>query len=91
MVAITTDSPRYTHRQYASLGAGRSAGAPHLRLVASADQVSVGSVLGRVLLVLAAVAVVVAVAVASAAFGRMLDSQRGIPDLGSAAAAVTHP
>lgn len=76
MVAITTDSPQFQLRSQ------QPASAPVLSL-APAGPVDSLSPLGRLLLVLAAAAVVVAVAVASAAFGRVLDTHRGIPEVGS--------
>ena len=81
MAAISTDSPRWS----APTHVGRHhAPAAHLRL-ASGQPAAPYSPAARLLLVVAAVLVVVAVAVGTAAFGRVLDSHRGIPD----AAAVT--
>lgn len=81
MAAISTDSPRWSPPT--NIGRHRAPTA-HLRLASGQPAAPHGSA-ARVLLVVAAVVVVMAVTVGTAAFGRVLDSQRGIPD----AAAVT--
>ncbi|MGY6502185.1 MAG: hypothetical protein ACXIVQ_14975 [Acidimicrobiales bacterium] len=72
MVALTQDHPRHTVRI-------SGAPAPVLRLAPRREPAEPQVVVTRALLAILAVVLVVAVAVGSAAFGRMLDSQRGIP------------
>ena len=80
MVAISTDSPRFT---FDTATADQHRPRSTLRL-APAGPVDSLSPVARLLLVIAAVVVVMAVAVGSVAFGRMLDTQRGIPAAGAA-------
>lgn len=72
MVALTHDHPRHTVRI-------SGAPAPVVRLAPRREPADPQLVLGRVLLAVLALALVAVVAVGTVAFGRMLDSQRGIP------------
>jgi hypothetical protein len=83
MVAISTDSPRFT------FDTADEHGTRTTLWLAPAGPVDSLSPLARLLLVVAAVVAVVAVAVGSVAFGRMLDTQRGIPASPAAASSVT--
>lgn len=81
MVAISTDIPHWSHHRPTERYAD-------VQPLAPAGPARPITPLARVLLAVAAVVVVVAVAVGTAAFGRMLDSQRGIPASGAAPASA---
>lgn len=80
MVAITTD----THHRRHVPAPGRAVPV-HLRPATTAGGTPAlpAATVQRVLLVVAAVAVVLVVAVGTAALGRLLDAQRGIPVSGA--------
>jgi hypothetical protein len=86
MVAVTTEPTPWSSARH-----GRGRRLDHDRVSVAAPTgpaVPVGAA-QRLLLVAAAVVVVVAVAVGAAAFGRVLDTHRGIPASPAAAASTT--
>lgn len=87
MVAVTTDPIHWSDTPPRSVRSGGSG--PRGVAAPAGPAVPVGAA-QRLVLVALAVVLVVVVAVGSAALGRVLDSQRGIP-AGPAAASTTHP
>ncbi|MFP3906294.1 MAG: hypothetical protein ACLFWR_04635 [Acidimicrobiales bacterium] len=82
MVAISTDSPRWLepHRR-----GGTDIDPPQLRLAPGGERVEPLDAVSRLLVV---VALAVIVAAGTITFGRVLDSQRGIPASAPVAAEV---
>jgi hypothetical protein len=83
MAAISTDSPRWSP----STHVGQQRAPVHLQLVSSGSAAPY-SPAARVLLVVTALILVVAVAIGTAAFGRLLDSHRGIPAVATTTAGL---
>ena len=89
MVAITTDPHLDRYPEVADAAPVRLLPFPvPSRTTAGGVPASPAPAASRVLLVLAAVALVVVAAVGTAALGRVLDSQRGIPTSAPAPAAA---